>query len=200
MIGVVLAAGAGRRLHPLTDDLPKTLLDVADDTTILDIALHNLASVGLEDVVVVTGFASHQIDSRVDSLQRRHGVRIRTVFNDKALVWNNAYSLWLAREFFAEGVILCNGDVTHCCYDYDGTQKLGNVRESSIAEIASSPFLDTIEEGFRAHDFDKLPRCAECFKNPAATPPLTDRIWRYAQAFPWKDPFRRLLNLPNGEN
>ncbi len=30
-------------------------------------------------------------------------------------------------------VILCNGDVTHCCYDYDGTQKLGNVREKSIA-------------------------------------------------------------------
>ena len=28
-------------------------------------------------------------------------------------------------------VILCNGDVTHCCYDYDGTQKLGNVRETS---------------------------------------------------------------------
>src|SRR2546422_8893459 len=41
--------------------------------------------------------------------------------------------------------------------------------------------------------FTKLPRCAECFKNPAAKPPLTDRIWRYAQIFPWKDPFRRLL-------
>jgi choline kinase len=113
VIGVVLAAGAGRRLHPLTDDLPKTLLTVADDTTILDIALHNLAAVGLEDVAVVTGFAAHQIESRVEVLQRRHGVRIRTVFNDKALVWNNAYSLWLARELFAEGVLLCNGDTVH---------------------------------------------------------------------------------------
>jgi len=113
VIGVVLAAGAGRRLHPLTDDLPKTLLTVADDTTILDIALHNLAVAGIEDVVVVTGFASHQIDSRVEALQRRHGVRLRSVFNDKALVWNNAYSLWLAREFFAEGVLLCNGDTVH---------------------------------------------------------------------------------------
>jgi choline kinase len=113
VIGVVLAAGAGRRLHPLTDDLPKTLLTVADDTTILDIALHNLANAGLEDVVVVTGFASHQIDSRVDLLQRRHGVRIRTLFNDKATVWNNAYSLWLAREYFTEGVLLCNGDTVH---------------------------------------------------------------------------------------
>jgi choline kinase len=113
VIGMVLAAGAGRRLAPLTDDLPKTLLTVADDTTILDIALHNFAAVGLEDVAVVTGFAAHQIDDRVEALQRRHGVRIRTVFNDKATVWNNAYSLWLAREFFGEGVLLCNGDTVH---------------------------------------------------------------------------------------
>jgi len=37
-------------------------------------------------------------------------------------------------------------------------------------------------------------------ENPAAKPPLTDRLWRYAQLFPWKDPFRRFLNAPGGEN
>jgi choline kinase len=113
MIGMVLAAGAGRRLAPLTDDLPKTLLEVAPETTILDIALHNLAEVDIDEVVLVTGFAAHQLDTRLETLQRRHGVRLRTVFNDKATVWNNAYSLWLAREFFAEGVLLCNGDTVH---------------------------------------------------------------------------------------
>jgi choline kinase len=113
MIGIVLVAGAGRRLLPLTEDLPKTLLPVADDVTILDIGLHNLAAAGVEDVVLVTGASSHQVDSRLEALQTRHGVRLRTVFNDKALIWNNAYSLWLAREFFAEGVLLCNGDTVH---------------------------------------------------------------------------------------
>ena len=113
MIGIVLAAGAGRRLEPLTKDLPKTLLEVAPDTTILDIALSNLAAAGITDVVVVTGFAAHQIESRVDALQARHGVTITTVFNDKALEWNNAYSLWLAREHFAAGAVLCNGDTVH---------------------------------------------------------------------------------------
>jgi choline kinase len=113
MIGIVLVAGAGRRLHPLTDDLPKTLLSVADDVTILDIALHNLAAAGIEDVVLVTGASSHQVDTRLEALQVRHGVRLRTVFNERALEWNNAYSLWLAREFFAEGVLLCNGDTVH---------------------------------------------------------------------------------------
>jgi MoaA/NifB/PqqE/SkfB family radical SAM enzyme len=96
-------------------------------------------------------------------------------------------------------VILCNGDVTHCCYDYDGTQKLGNLREKGIAEIARSPFLETIDDAFRRHDFSALPRCAECFKNPAARPPLSARIWRLAQILPLKMPFRRLLNVPPGE-
>jgi choline kinase len=113
VIGMVLAAGAGRRLAPLTDDLPKTLLAVNRDLTILDVALHNLSAVGLDDVVVVTGFASHRIESRQAELEERHGVRLELVFNDKALEWNNAYSLWLARGFFTEGVLLCNGDTVH---------------------------------------------------------------------------------------
>jgi choline kinase len=108
-----LAAGAGRRLAPLTDDLPKTLLAVDGDTTILDIALSNLAAVGITDIVLVTGFASHQIDSRLEELQKRHGVQLEVVWNDKALIWNNAYSLWLARSWFASGVLLCNGDTVH---------------------------------------------------------------------------------------
>ena len=113
MIGIVLAAGAGRRLEPLTRDLPKTLLEVAPDTTILDVALSNLAAAGITDVAIVTGFAAHQIESRLPLLQDRHGVRLTTVFNDKALEWNNAYSLWLARELFADGALLCNGDTVH---------------------------------------------------------------------------------------
>ena len=33
--------------------------------------------------------------------------------NDRAEEWNNAYSLWLAREYFAGGVLLVNGDTVH---------------------------------------------------------------------------------------
>jgi len=93
-------------------------------------------------------------------------------------------------------VILANGEVSHCCYDYDATQSLGNVKTQTIAEIAASPMLDVIEDGFKRHDFSKLPRCAECFKNPAAAPPVTDRVWMIAQKLPSyiKDPLRRFLN------
>ena len=113
MIGMVLAAGAGRRLGEDTAELPKTLLPVDGDRTILDVALANFAAVGLSEAVVVTGFAAERIDERLEELSERHGLRLETVFNPKALEWNNAYSLWCAREHFGRGVLLANGDTVH---------------------------------------------------------------------------------------
>ncbi len=61
MIGLVLAAGAGSRLGALTEDVPKTLLPVDGERTILDVALGNLRRAGLDDAVVVTGFAAERL-------------------------------------------------------------------------------------------------------------------------------------------
>ncbi len=113
MKGLVLAAGPGRRLHPLTEALPKTLLPLSDGRTILDLALENLSAAGLDDVVVVTGFAAERVEERAAELERRHGVRLELLFNERAEEWNNAYSLWLAREAFADGILLVNGDTVH---------------------------------------------------------------------------------------
>ena len=110
---MVLAAGAGRRLESLTEDLPKTLLPVDGDRTILDVALGNFRRAGLDEVVVVTGYAAERIDERRAALEERHDVKLELVFNPKAEEWNNAYSLWCAREHFARGVLLCNGDTVH---------------------------------------------------------------------------------------
>ncbi|MFO7250733.1 MAG: phosphocholine cytidylyltransferase family protein [Actinomycetes bacterium] len=113
MLGMVLAAGAGRRLRPYTDTLPKALVPVDGETTILDIALRNLAAVDLRDVVVIVGYAAQAVHDRKAELERRHGVRLTLVHNDKAEEWNNAYSLWCAREYFGQGALLVNGDTVH---------------------------------------------------------------------------------------
>ena len=110
---MVLAAGAGRRLRPDTDALPKALLPVDGRVTILDIALRNLAAVGLHDIVIVVGYAADAVRDRLAGLEREHGVRLTLVDNDRAEEWNNAYSLWLAREHFAAGALLVNGDTVH---------------------------------------------------------------------------------------
>jgi choline kinase len=113
VIGMVLAAGTGRRLRPDTDGRPKALLPVAGETTILDIALRNLAAAGLSEVVIVVGYAAGMVADRVPALEKAHGVSIDLVYNQRAEEWNNAYSLWLAREYFGRGVMLVNGDTVH---------------------------------------------------------------------------------------
>ena len=117
MIGLVLAAGAGRRLRPYTDTLPKALVPVGsrDDeaTTVLDLTLANFAEVGLTEVAVVVGYRKEAVYDRQAGLESRYGVKLTLIDNDKAEEWNNAYSLWCAREVFQEGVILANGDTVH---------------------------------------------------------------------------------------
>src|SRR5690242_11471070 len=113
MIGLVLAAGHGRRLRPLTDRLPKTLLPVDGETTILDNAVANLAAVGLTDVTIVVGHAASLIAERAPGLEAEFGVQVNLVHNDRAHEWNNAYSLWLARDHLRDGALVVNGDTVH---------------------------------------------------------------------------------------
>ncbi|MEU6084176.1 phosphocholine cytidylyltransferase family protein [Streptomyces sp. NPDC047108] len=113
MIGLVLAAGAGRRLRPYTDTLPKALVPVDGDTTVLDLTLANFAEVGLTDVAIVVGYRKEAVYERKEALEQKYGVKLTLIDNDKAEEWNNAYSLWCARDALKEGVILANGDTVH---------------------------------------------------------------------------------------
>ncbi|MEU6929435.1 phosphocholine cytidylyltransferase family protein [Streptomyces sp. NPDC046385] len=117
MIGLVLAAGAGRRLRPYTDTLPKALVPVDREgdgsLTVLDLTLKNFAEVGLTEVAIVVGYRKEAVYARKEALEAQYGVSITLIDNDKAEEWNNAYSLWCARDVLKKGVILANGDTVH---------------------------------------------------------------------------------------
>ncbi|MFJ1896546.1 MULTISPECIES: sugar phosphate nucleotidyltransferase [unclassified Streptomyces] len=113
MIGLVLAAGAGRRLRPYTDTLPKALVPVDGEKTVLDLTLANFAEIGLTEVAIVVGYRKEAVYDRKEELEAKYGLKIALVDNDKAEEWNNAYSLWCAREVLKRGVILANGDTVH---------------------------------------------------------------------------------------
>ncbi|MGW4164490.1 phosphocholine cytidylyltransferase family protein [Streptomyces sp. NPDC004788] len=117
MIGLVLAAGAGRRLRPYTDTLPKALVPVDREgdgsLTVLDLTLKNFAEVGLTEVAIVVGYRKEAVYARKEALEAKYGLTLTLIDNDKAEEWNNAYSLWCAREVLKRGVILANGDTVH---------------------------------------------------------------------------------------
>ncbi|MFE0423742.1 sugar phosphate nucleotidyltransferase [Streptomyces sp. NPDC058953] len=113
MIGLVLAAGAGRRLRPYTDTLPKALVPVDGERSVLDLTLANFAEIGLTEVAIVVGYRKEAVYERKEALEARYGLKLTLVENDKAEEWNNAYSLWCARDVLKQGVILANGDTVH---------------------------------------------------------------------------------------
>jgi choline kinase len=129
MLGIVLAAGGGTRLRPLTDALPKTLLPVEGERTIFELAVANLRAVEITDVVVVTGHAAKLIEDVAPALQQRYGVTLHMVFNERYADWNNAYSLWMARDAFRESALLVNGDTVH---PVQVQQRLVDAREAPI--------------------------------------------------------------------
>ncbi len=62
MKAIVLSAGQGRRLLPLTADLPKCLLPVDGEATVLDRQLELLARCGVSRAVVVIGFGAEHVE------------------------------------------------------------------------------------------------------------------------------------------
>ena len=103
MRGVVLGAGLGIRLRPMTETIPKCLLDVGG-CSILAVQLRMLGQIGVTDVVVVTGHAAWRLEE--------HAIpRFRCVHNPDFAVSNQAASLWAAREELNGDSFLLFGDV-----------------------------------------------------------------------------------------
>ena len=105
---VLLAAGTGTRLLPLTKETPKCLTIVAGQP-ILGRLIDNLRSQGINRLVVVIGHLGDQIR---DYLQRyAKDMRIDYVTNPVYQTTNNIYSLWLAKEKIHEPFLLVESDL-----------------------------------------------------------------------------------------
>ena len=107
MKAIILSAGRGSRLLPLTADLPKCLLPIGD-TTVLGLQLDTLHDAGVEEAVVVTGFNAHMVDAEIAS--RTTGPRVTTLFNPFYQVADNLASCWMVREHMDGDFVIINGD------------------------------------------------------------------------------------------
>ncbi len=106
---VILAAGFGSRLRPLTELRPKPLVEV-NGTPILHNALRNLEAVGVKEVTIVVGYRKDAIEYACG--RRFGGLEVNYVESTVFDRTGSAYSLWLAREALMQGdIYLLEGDV-----------------------------------------------------------------------------------------
>lgn len=112
MRAIILSAGRGSRLLPLTDDRPKCLLP-AGKRTVLGLQLFTLAGAGVHDVTVVTGFMPHMVDAEIDKFnaEMHDGApRVRPLFNPFYQIADNLASCWMARGEMRDDFLIINGD------------------------------------------------------------------------------------------
>ena len=106
MKAIIVAAGRALRLHPISDGLPKCLLKVGENTTILEHQLSNLRECGIKDIVMVTGYCEEQIRSIYKDT-------VKYIYNPFFDITNIMVSLWFAREEMKGEFIFSYSDIIY---------------------------------------------------------------------------------------
>jgi choline kinase len=94
---VILAAGTATRMRPLTNNLPKCLLDIGGKP-MLQRSIELIAATGIDQIGLLIGFEAEAIRTFVK--KQFPDLRIHFIVNPKYESTNNAFSLLMAREFF----------------------------------------------------------------------------------------------------
>lgn len=129
MKAIILAAGRSERLKSLTDDKPKCLLKLSDET-ILDYQIRSLLSCGVSHVLIVIGYHGEKIEKHIQELDAE---TIHTVKNPLYDRTDNAYSLALALEETnpqLEPIVVLDGDIG---FDY-----------SLLFDLVNSKYANTL--------------------------------------------------------
>jgi len=131
---LLLAAGSGCRLRPVTDDQPKCLTEI-DGIPILERLVDCLCQQGFKRLVVVVGYLEHRIRDFLGD--RRGGLSIEYVVNPQYRTTNNIYSLWLAGEAVQESFLLIESDLL-----FEPALLRGLQQPNKIAVSALQPWMD----------------------------------------------------------
>ena len=104
---VILAAGQGRRLLPLTKNLPKTMLKV-QGVSIIDHILEAIDMNVINEILITVGHSKSVVMNYLKNEYK--GIPVKYVDNPKHSETNSLYSLWLAKKFLKEKIAIINAD------------------------------------------------------------------------------------------
>lgn len=103
MKAIILAAGIGSRIRPLTEDRPKCLLEI-DEISLLQRMIFHIRECGVDDILIVVGYLQNQIRDHVRTTHP--DIDVQYVINDRYQVTNAGYSLMLALEAIDDDTII----------------------------------------------------------------------------------------------
>jgi CTP:phosphocholine cytidylyltransferase-like protein len=104
MNAIIIAAGMGTRLRPLTLSIPKPLIKIFDKPMI-ERNIEFLLERGLKEIIIVTGYLAEQFSY----LEEKYP-EVKLIYNDKFNEYNNIYSFYLIRNYLEDSYIL-EGDI-----------------------------------------------------------------------------------------
>ena len=99
MRAILMAAGMGTRLRPLTLNTPKSLIEV-NGMSLLERQIINLKEVGIDEIIVLTGY----LHEKFDDLVKKYN--LIKVINDKYHIYNNIYTMYLVREYLQDAFVI----------------------------------------------------------------------------------------------
>jgi choline kinase len=105
---LLLAAGTGSRLQPITNDIPKCLARV-NEAPLLEHLVQRLHQYGFKRLVVVVGYLEQNIRNLLDEIAG--DLTVEYIVSPQYETTNNIYSLWLAREIIQEPFMLIESDL-----------------------------------------------------------------------------------------
>ncbi len=137
MKAIILAAGMGTRLRPITRTVPKCLVPV-NSKPILEHQFDALLLAGIREVVLVVGHLGQMLSDKYGTSYG--GMNIHYVENRLYDRTNNIYSLWLARQHLESQVLLLEGDLV---FEPELLQRLTQTPEPDVAIVERfQPHMD----------------------------------------------------------
>ena len=108
-VGMILCGGFGKLLRPVTETVPKPLVEIKENYTILDKQLLDFKNAGVDEVYLLAGFLHEKIEERYGDEYK--GVKIRYVIEDEPLGTLNAIRLGMEAIDGDKQCVIRNGDI-----------------------------------------------------------------------------------------